>query len=93
MTIVPFPSQARQGKTTQQGALALAGAVSPLRLFTVAEAAELLGTGDDYVRGRIAAGELAVVELGTNTRAKTRIPAPELARFVEARTFGKVAGA
>ncbi|GAB2768110.1 excisionase family DNA-binding protein [Sinomonas soli] len=91
MTIVSFPTPEQSGRQPTGGTLALAGPVSPLRLFTVAEAAELLGTGGDYVRGRIAAGELPAVELGTNTRAKTRIAAPELQRFIEERTFGKAA--
>ena len=71
---------------TKGDALTLAPPVNPLRLYTVAEAAALLGTGDDYVRGRIAAGDLAATELGTNTRAKTRVSAAELHRFIRSRT-------
>ncbi|WP_422934953.1 helix-turn-helix domain-containing protein [Sinomonas sp. P47F7] len=87
MTIVAFPPPHAAGHAPgDDQELALSGPVNPLRLFTVAEAAEILGTGDDYVRGRIAAGEIAVVELGTKTRAKTRVNAVELHRFIQGRT-------
>ena len=59
-----------------------------VRLFTVAGAAEVLGVSTDYVYARINQGELKVVELGTGTKAKQRISATELQRFIDSRTFG-----
>ncbi|WP_116283078.1 hypothetical protein [Subtercola boreus] len=59
---------------------------SPIRLYSVASAAEQLETSTDYVYDRIKAGELAVVELG-HSRTKQRISAPELLKFIEARSY------
>ena len=57
------------------------------RLLKVTEVAERLGVGIDWVYRRIKAGEFAVVELG-DTRTNQRITEGELARFIEARTYG-----
>lgn len=62
--------------------------VGAARLYSVAAVAELLEVATDYVYDRIKAGELAVVELG-HGRAKQRIAALELQRFIESRTYGR----
>jgi hypothetical protein len=58
----------------------------PNRLYSIASVAELFEVSPDWVYDRIAARELAVVELGS-TRAKQRVSAAELARFTASRTF------
>ena len=58
-----------------------------LRLLKVAEAAEALGVGRDWIYRRIEAGEIPVVELG-DTRKNQRIREADLAEFVEQRTYG-----
>jgi excisionase family DNA binding protein len=60
--------------------------VNPQRLYAVAKAAALLGVSTDYVYDRIKPGELAATELG-HGRAKQRISAVELQRFIDARSF------
>lgn len=59
------------------------------RLYTVADAAAQLDTGKDYVYDRIKAGDLRIVELGTNTRKKIRVRADDLQLFIDARTHGR----
>ena len=57
-----------------------------VRLYTVIEAAGVLGVSREYVYKRIAARELRVVELGTGTRAKQRVRQDDLDAFIDART-------
>lgn len=58
----------------------------PARLvYTVMESAVLLSVGKDYVYERINAGELPVVQLGTDHKAKRRIAATDLQAFIDSR--------
>lgn len=58
----------------------------PVRLaYNVQETAVLLGVGKDYVYERINAGELPVVQLGTEHKAKRRIAATDLQAFIDSR--------
>lgn len=59
-----------------------------VRLYSVVEAAAVLGISRHYVYDRIKDGTLAVVELGTGERSKQRIRADTLQAFIDARTFG-----
>ena len=54
------------------------------RLLKVAEVAEILGVGIDWVYERIKRGELPVVELG-DTRKNQRITESDLASFIRDR--------
>jgi len=54
-------------------------AIEPL--YSVAKVAQLLDVSTDYVYRAIKAGDIPVVELGS-TRAKQRVRAEDLARFV-----------
>jgi excisionase family DNA binding protein len=58
-------------------------AFSPEKLYTVRQAAELLGMHPESVYREIRAGNIRVEKLGPR---RTRIPESELARFVEERT-------
>lgn len=62
------------------------------RLLKVAEVAARLDVGIDWVYERISRGEMRVVELG-DTRKNQRIRESDLERFIEERTYGKVAAA
>lgn len=56
--------------------------------YKVAKVAELLDVSVQWVYDRIKSGEIArVVELGTG-KGNQRVPASELNRFLEERTFG-----
>lgn len=57
-------------------------------LLKVAEVADRLGVGIDWVYDRIKRGEIPVVELG-DTRKNQRINETDLAAFIAARTHGK----
>ena len=57
------------------------------RLLKVAEVADRLGVGIDWVYRRIERGELAVIELG-DTRKNQRVSEDALAAFLAARTHG-----
>jgi len=54
------------------------------RLLKVADVAEVLGVGIDWVYERIKRGEIPVVELG-DTRKNQRIAASDLEAFIAAR--------
>lgn len=58
------------------------------RLLKVADVAEILGVGIDWVYERIKRGEMPVVELG-DTRKNQRVPETALAAFISERTYGK----
>jgi excisionase family DNA binding protein len=62
--------------------------VDQRRLYSVAQVAELLGTGTDYVYDRIKSRVFPIVELG-DTKSKQRIRADDLQKFKDARTFGE----
>ena len=62
--------------------------VDERRLYSVASAAKLLEVSTSYIYDQINARDVAVVELGSE-RSKQRISAPELQRFIDARTFGR----
>lgn len=56
------------------------------RQYSLKSAAEILETSVDYVEDRIKDGSLPrIVDLGS-TRAKYRIPASDLQRFIDSRT-------
>lgn len=56
------------------------------RQYSVKSAAVILEASEDYVLARIKDGELPrIVDLGS-TRAKYRIPASDLQRFIDNRT-------
>lgn len=57
------------------------------RLFRISEAAEILGVSSAYIYSKISKGEIGVVELG-DSKAKQRISAIELQRFIDSRTYG-----
>lgn len=74
--------------------LALARAVMPhpaaapsdeLRLYSVNDAAKLIGVGRDFLYAAIERGELSYVDLSTHARQKRRIKAGELRRWIESR--------
>ncbi|MFE4665592.1 helix-turn-helix domain-containing protein [Streptomyces sp. NPDC056716] len=54
----------------------------PDRLLTVAEAGELLGTGERFVRRLIAERRIRYIKLGR----PVRVPESAIAEFIEART-------
>ncbi|WP_223628810.1 helix-turn-helix domain-containing protein [Microbacterium sp. EST19A] len=54
------------------------------RLLKVAEVAEILGVGIDWVYERIRRGEIPVVELG-DTRKNQRVAESDLTDYVRAR--------
>lgn len=57
------------------------------RLLSVTNVAEQLDCSRGHVYGLIAAGHLEVVELAaTGTRAKTRVRAEDVEKFIESRT-------
>lgn len=58
------------------------------RLLKVADAAERLSVGDDWVYERINRGEIPVVELG-DTRKNQRILESDLRAFIDARRYGR----
>lgn len=58
------------------------------RQLPISVVADTLGVGRHYVQSRIDAGELVVVELGTNVKPKQRVPESSLAAFIESRKFG-----
>jgi len=60
---------------------------NPRALYSVAKAAELLDVSTDYVYRAIRDGRLPSVELGSE-RAKRRVSAADLERFIEARKRG-----
>lgn len=62
--------------------------VTAPRLLKVAEVAETLGVGIDWVYERINRGEIPVVELG-DTRKNQRITETDLAAFIERHTCSK----
>lgn len=59
------------------------------RHYSVREAAEILKVGLDFIYDRLKTGEICpVVELG-DSRAKQRIPASALQKFIDKRTFDR----
>lgn len=62
------------------------------RLLKVADAAERLSVGIDWIYERIKRGEIPVVELG-DTRKNQRIRESDLQRFIDDRTYGNSAAA
>jgi excisionase family DNA binding protein len=64
-------------------------AVEAVHLYTVAQAAEVIGMSSEWLRRQIKAGQLAAVEFGTS-RSKQRVRADDLQAFIDARTFGGV---
>lgn len=58
------------------------------QLLKVAEVADRLSVGIDWVYERIKRGEIPVVELGA-TRKNQRIRESDLEAFIEARTYGR----
>jgi excisionase family DNA binding protein len=63
-------------------------AVEVPRLLKVADVADRLDVGIDWVYERIKRGEIPVVELG-DTRKNQRVPETALAAFINERTYGK----
>ena len=57
-------------------------------LYSVAKVAQLLDVSTDYVYRAIKAGSIPVVELGS-TRAKQRVKASALQKFIDDRTFSE----
>jgi excisionase family DNA binding protein len=58
----------------------------PVRMYSVTDTAEILGTSTNYVRARIKDGTLPFVELGGG-KSKRRIRADHLEKFIQARTI------
>lgn len=65
-------------------------ALEAVRLYSVVKAAEILGTGDDYVYARIKDGSLRTVQLSSG-KSKRRIRADDLQAFIDSRTQGGAA--
>jgi excisionase family DNA binding protein len=63
-------------------------AVEAVRLYAISHVAERLEVSETWVRKQIHDGRLRAVELGS-TRAKTRVRADDLQRFIDERTFPK----
>ncbi|WP_281640513.1 excisionase family DNA-binding protein [Aurantimicrobium minutum] len=59
-----------------------------VRLYSLSEAAKLLGVSHDYLLRKVHEGAFRVVELGTSKRQKFRISVTELQRFIDDRTIG-----
>lgn len=57
-------------------------------LLKIADVAERLSVGDDWVYERINRGEIPVVELG-DTRKNQRIRESDLDSFINDRTYGR----
>ena len=57
------------------------------RLFSISEAAGLLGVGKTFMYSLVNSGTIRVIELGTG-RMKQRIRADDLQRFIDERSFG-----
>lgn len=60
-------------------------ALEAVRLYPVAKAADLISMSRTWVYEQIKEGRLPVVEFGS-TRAKQRIRADDLQKFIDART-------
>lgn len=61
-----------------------------VRLYSVAQLAELWDVSRQYVYDEIAAGRLAVVQLSNGDRDKSRVSAIEAARWIAERTMQSV---
>ena len=57
-----------------------------LPLYTVADAAEMIGVKPNYFYERIRDGRIATVNLGSEDRPKLRIRADHLQAFIQERT-------
>jgi excisionase family DNA binding protein len=57
-----------------------------LPLFTVGDAAEMLGVSQTYVYDQIRDGGIPAVDLGTAKKSKFRIRADHLQQFIQDRT-------
>lgn len=58
------------------------------RLYSIREAAELLGVGKDWIYTRIKSGQIRYVDLGSGgRREKLRIPADTLQDLIDAHTY------
>ncbi|WP_426302747.1 helix-turn-helix domain-containing protein [Arthrobacter sp. R-11] len=77
VTRFPVPGQPEQPPATEA-----------IRLYTVNEAADLLGVSEFFVRSRIEDGSLRSVDLATNVRKKFRVRADDLNAFIDAHTEG-----
>ncbi|WP_168404740.1 helix-turn-helix domain-containing protein [Arthrobacter silvisoli] len=75
-SVATFPGP-REAKADGRGVTAL---------LTIIDAAEVLGVSKHYVQDRIKDGELRIVELGSNIRAKLRVRADDLQAFIDGRT-------
>lgn len=64
-----------------------------LPLFTVADAAEMLGVKTTYLYDRIQSGLITAVDLGSEARPKLRLRADTLQQFIQDRTIEAQAGA
>lgn len=62
-------------------------------LFTVADAAEMLGVKTTYLYDRIQSGLITAVDLGSAARPKLRLRADTLQQFIQERTIEAQAGA
>ncbi len=54
-----------------------------MRLFTVAQVAEMWGISPDWVRDRIKDGSLQACDLGTGGRRKLRVAESAMAAFMD----------
>ena len=61
-----------------------------VRLYTVSDAADVIGMSAEWVRRQIVNGTLRAVELGSG-RSKRRVRADDLQAFIDARSFGGAA--
>lgn len=73
--------------------LARPSAGEAVRLYTVPEAASVLGVSRGFVYSLINAGEIRAVELGTNCKGKMRVRADDLQSFIDGRTHGSAGAA
>ncbi|WMI32981.1 hypothetical protein SEA_PEGGYLEG03_40 [Arthrobacter phage PeggyLeg03] len=64
-----------------------------LPLFTVADAAEMLGVKTTYLYDRIRDGLITAVDLGSEARPKLRLRADTLQQFIQDRTTPARSGA
>jgi hypothetical protein len=60
----------------------------PMRLYSVAQLAELWSVSETYIRTEIREHRLAVVQLGNGDRDKSRVRAAEAQRWLSERTSG-----
>lgn len=77
MPTIPATPPAERGNAADQGCV---------RLYSVKDAADMLGVSRYYVYDHINDGQIRAVNLGEGSRDKLRVRADDLQAFIDART-------